>query len=278
MNLIAAEHVRETRPRWEAGTDAPTGSGPGGVVDVRDCQLPSGASTGILAREFTTCYDWVIHVSMACVAPHTNAAGFRNQLAFSSAVMAVPQNYPAGSGEVFIKHLDVSHADVVPSDVLIRGHIVEAEQTTVTLGDRVNFAHAVMGLSLTQISQIVGVTRATIYGWLQGSNTSSKRSEAADRLRELQHLGALWHSLGPDLEFRSIVSHQFDDGETLFEMLIENPWDLVQIQTSLTALAKKTLQRRDLFAEYSRRNESTPKEVAQSRLRATVNRGRIYRR
>ena len=94
---------------------------------------------------------------------------------------------------------------------------------------------ATLGVSITDLASICGVSRQAVYDWIGGGQVSNSNLE---RLMELRRVCLNWQSLA-DRALGQLLRAKTTEGRSLLDLLIEDPLDRSLIQSHLEALAKR---------------------------------------
>lgn len=135
-----------------------------------------------------------------------------------------------------------------------------------TAGDQVSVVQSALGLSVTEVAAVVGVTRATVHAWLRGDVAVPNRPETKQRLHDLYDLARTWagNSEGPlgALARAAIMP----DGASLLSLLTAAAWDAGSVRAafgllrSVVASATEAQARQNSMAVGAA--EATDEEVA----------------
>lgn len=107
----------------------------------------------------------------------------------------------------------------------------------ITAGAQVGTVQSALGLSVTEIARILGVSRATIHGWLRGDIRVPHKAETQQRLLDLTRLAQAWAALSAsplDALARAVVTLE---GASLLTLLEAPAWDRSAIDGVLQQLA-----------------------------------------
>jgi transcriptional regulator with XRE-family HTH domain len=113
---------------------------------------------------------------------------------------------------------------------------VAAAVTAVELIDRIQDA---LSLSVTQIAELVGVTRATVYNWIRDRAPVPKSEVAAERLRHLAKAAHEWQELSSRDPRRYLNMPVGETQTSLLARFREDPWNEARIKRGLEAVAAK---------------------------------------
>lgn len=143
-----------------------------------------------------------------------------------------------------------------------------------------------LSLSVTQIADILGVSRATVHAWIRGDVLTPRSAKVAQRLRDLQRVGKLWRERSAIELGRLVTVPLGDDQASLFDLLRASTWKEERIDHAIAALARQLEMRRTERRDArTARGEPparsvTPEtvELERQRSRALMRRGRYYGR
>ncbi len=120
-----------------------------------------------------------------------------------------------------------------------------AESTTeggavaITADDQVTGIQDALSLSVTQLKDILNVSRATIYGWLRGDVSLPRDTATTLRLRELHRVATMWRTLSSEHLGRLVAAPLGDTAPSLFALLKAPTWDMHAIGSTMRALATR---------------------------------------
>lgn len=112
-----------------------------------------------------------------------------------------------------------------------------APAVAVTASEQVLAVRSALGLSVTEISRLLRVTRATVYAWIRGEVTAPQDPTVKRRLFELCQLAQLWTTKGGAKLGGLVRASVAADGGTLLSLLEETDWDRSAIEQTLDVLA-----------------------------------------
>lgn len=107
----------------------------------------------------------------------------------------------------------------------------------VTAGSQVDAVQEALGLSITDLARLVGVSRVTVYEWLRGKVTVPNSASAQQRLAGLLGVAEQWRQLASAPLgglMRAVVTA---DGRSLLDLLAAEMRDTSAIDTALARLA-----------------------------------------
>jgi transcriptional regulator with XRE-family HTH domain len=111
-----------------------------------------------------------------------------------------------------------------------------------------------LGLSKTQLAEILDLTRQAIYGWLKGSEPSTTHFERVSRLARLVEEAS--HDSNRPLYPGFVFSPTLEGRASLFALLQQAPWDLVALRSALIDARRLTSERDQRAALEQRQLES----------------------
>ncbi|MBA4158476.1 MAG: hypothetical protein H0X65_13510 [Gemmatimonadetes bacterium] len=148
-----------------------------------------------------------------------------------------------------------------------------------TAREQIDRIQEVFSLTVTDLARVLGVSRPTLYAWLQEEVFTPRDPEVAERLRELYEMATVWDEQVSGQVGRFLKVPVVDD-RSLLELLQQDPWDREAIERALSILQQKVAERLE-----SRRAEHSPDApVAEAnsrqreRVRDALQRARLYRR
>ena len=119
------------------------------------------------------------------------------------------------------------------------GKHATAEAADVLAGaDLIAEIKATLGVSVTDLAAIAGVSRQAVYDWIGGGQVSDANY---DRLLELRRVCLDWRSL-TSRPLGRLLRAKTAEGRSLLDLLAEEPLDRALIQPHLKALAKRVAE------------------------------------
>lgn len=160
-----------------------------------------------------------------------------------------------------------------------------ASDVAVTAGEQALAVRSTLGLSVTEISRLLRVSRATVHAWIRGDVAAPQDPSVKHRLFELHQMAQQWkRDVGARLGglVRAAVAA---DGATLLSLLGASEWDRPAIDQTLQVLASAVISAESAQARQhpmlTGTVDSTPEEVAaveRGRNRRALQRVRALRR
>ncbi|CAN5472913.1 hypothetical protein BH24GEM3_BH24GEM3_10080 [soil metagenome] len=155
----------------------------------------------------------------------------------------------------------------------------QAAPEALTAREQIDRIQDVFSLTVTDLARVLGVSRPTLYAWLQEEVITPRDPEVAERLREVYEMAAAWEEQVDGQVGRFLKVPVVGD-RSLLELLQQDPWDREAIERALSILQQKVAERLE-----SRRAEHSPDApVAEAnsrqreRVRDALQRARLYRR
>ncbi len=119
------------------------------------------------------------------------------------------------------------------------GKQTTADAADVLVGaDLIAEIKATLGVGISDLAAIVGVSRQAVYGWIGGGQVSDTNYE---RLMELRRVCVDWRSL-TNRPLGRLLRAKTAEGRSLLDLLGEAPLDRSLIQSHLEALARRVAQ------------------------------------
>lgn len=103
-----------------------------------------------------------------------------------------------------------------------------------TVPEQVALIQIQMGLSITDIAAVLGVTRASIHTWIRRGIVPRRR--VTRRLEDLVALATEWSACGGSPQLGRVVSRSGSNPNSLLDLLSKDEWNHGQIEAMLTAL------------------------------------------
>jgi len=103
-----------------------------------------------------------------------------------------------------------------------------------TVPEQVALIQIQMGLSITDIAAVLGVTRASIHTWIRRGIVPRRR--VSRRLEDLVALAAEWSACGGSPQLGRVVSRSGSNPNSLLDLLSMDEWNHGRIEAMLTAL------------------------------------------
>lgn len=143
-----------------------------------------------------------------------------------------------------------------------------------------------LSLSVTQLADVLGVSRATVHAWARGQILIPRDPRVAQRLRDIRDVGESWRQRsGADLG-RLVAAPLAEGQPSLLDLLRASEWDKERIDRTLEVLANQLearhAKRKEARAALGERTGEHPNadtvELERQRSRALLRRGRYYGR
>lgn len=151
----------------------------------------------------------------------------------------------------------------------------------VSASDRLDTIQNAFSLSVTQLADVLHVTRPTIYAWRQSDVTVPRDTGHAKRLHQLYMLVQKWQTLSPG-EMGDIARAPLGKGDSFLELLKADQWDLTAIGQAMDNIAQHLI---NVAAAHTRaaavRNSQVTAEstaIEREGLRSLARRDRVRRR
>jgi transcriptional regulator with XRE-family HTH domain len=150
-----------------------------------------------------------------------------------------------------------------------------SELMAITAEDHIAAIQEALSLPVTQIAEILGVARGTVYGWMHGEVELPRDHGTAQRLRDLHRVARTWRARSGESLGRLSAAPLGDDQPSLIELLAAETWDEAAIDRALTVLADRLearSQERQQARErgLGRARPATAVELERLRLRGLV--------
>jgi AcrR family transcriptional regulator len=191
---------------------------------------PTGAATSVTFR--STDPGWIVAAMFAVLA---KTAGMTPNISFKSLVGT------GGSAENLIGE-DQTDATAGESwkDLFERiGKQTTADAAAVLGGaDLISEIKATLGVSMTDLAAMAGVSRQAVYDWIGGGQVSDANF---DRLLVLRRVCLDWRSL-TNRPLGRLLRAKTAAGRSLLDLLGEDPLDRSLIRSHLEALAKRVAE------------------------------------
>lgn len=148
-----------------------------------------------------------------------------------------------------------------------------------TAREQIDRIQDVFSLTVTDLARVLGVSRPTLYAWLQEEVFTPRDPDVAERLRELYETAAAWDEQVSGQVGRFLKVPVIGD-QSLLELLQQDPWDREAIERALSILQQKVTERLEARgAEHSPVEPSAEANALQrERIRDALQRARLYRR
>jgi predicted DNA-binding transcriptional regulator AlpA len=130
-------------------------------------------------------------------------------------------------------------AEIMPSNE----SPVAVEISVSTAASQVDFIQDSLSLSVTQIAEILGISRPTIYRWLRDEVEWPRDGRVAARLQNLSRLGKVWRGRSTQPLGRLVEVPVTSANQRLFDLLIAPVWAETAIDEALVKLADRANQR-----------------------------------
>lgn len=149
--------------------------------------------------------------------------------------------------------------------------VAESGALSITAEDQVSGIQDALSLSVTQMAEIVGVTRATIYAWIRGDVPVPRDAGKTQRLRELHRLATAWRARCSEHLGRLVTARLGDDDPSLLELLKAPEWDHPAIDQTMRVLSgrlegRALEQRQAQSRGLEPARPVTPENIEQERL------------
>ncbi len=124
---------------------------------------------------------------------------------------------------------------------------VDVEALAITAGERLAAIQRTLSLSVTEVAQVLGVARGTLYGWMKGTVPVPKMQSDSNRLSELHRVATMWRTRTNETLGRLVAAPVGDEGTSLLSLLSAPEWQFTAIESTMEALAAR------LEAQFSER-------------------------
>jgi transcriptional regulator with XRE-family HTH domain len=114
-----------------------------------------------------------------------------------------------------------------------------ASVAAITAEDQIAAIQGGLSLSVTQLAEILGVARGTVYGWMRGEVELPRDHGIAQRLRDLHRVARDWRARSDEELGRLAAAPLGDDQLSLVDLLAADSWDDAAIERGLNALADR---------------------------------------
>lgn len=139
----------------------------------------------------------------------------------------------------------------------------------VVMGERLDLIKDRLSLSITQLAELFGVTRKTIYDWYEGTEPRPKAASRMEMLidvlnqtspeTDLSRLKAVWSIPVSGASFRKVFNDDNMDAETFQNALVEKLHELSIRMVATASPMRKTISKfgEAQLAEFDRRTEQS---------------------
>jgi transcriptional regulator with XRE-family HTH domain len=192
----------------------------------------SATRAGASVPSVSTRPGWVVPPMLATL---TSTAGMTRMMAFLSLI---------GTGGSLDNLISEDRTDAVAAESWEGLFERIGKQTTADAADVLTGADliaeikATLGLSITHLASMAGVSRQAVYDWIDGGQVSDANY---DRLLELRRVCMDWRSL-TNRPIGRLLRAKTAEGRSLLDLLREDPLDRSLIQLHLEALAKRVAE------------------------------------
>ena len=161
------------------------------------------------------------------------------------------------------------HRPVTASTVMVEsvtagsgaGAETVASAVVITAADQVHGIQDVLSLTVTQVAEIVGVSRATVYAWIKAEVELPRDTATVQRLRKLHNVATLWRELSPEHLGRLVVAPVSDTGSSLFALLTAHTWDMAAVADTMGLLAERLAARAEERRALRARGDDQPRII-----------------
>jgi DNA-binding transcriptional regulator YiaG len=218
--------------------------------------MPSGCSQAIRGNYFLPGTFAVLIVTAAAAYPGTSPVVEAHRLPLGTASVPTTMSIVSFGRRRQEEYEDRAVAEVVRADVAM------------TAADHVDAIQEALGLSITRISEIVGVERATVHNWMRRNAGAPAKPLARSRLLALYQLARQW-AVRELPEPRRLLAAALDErGVSLIDLLRAETWDKAAIKRGMDRLARRMSQDLDrraqarAIAELEAKGSPTPERTA----------------
>jgi hypothetical protein len=113
--------------------------------------------------------------------------------------------------------------------------------------DEIATVQDVFGLTLSDLSRILRVSRPTLYAWLEGTRPSVRAREASGRLAELHRWAVDWRSVGAG-RATALLGVPLETNRSLLDLWSTPGWDVPAIERALETLRHRASGNQDRAA------------------------------
>lgn len=117
--------------------------------------------------------------------------------------------------------------------------VASADLAAITAEDQITTIQEALSLPVTQLAELLGVARGTVYGWMRGEVELPRDHGTAQRLRDLHRVAKAWRARSGENLGRLAAAPLGDNQPSLVELLAAEAWDHVAIDRALTVLADR---------------------------------------
>jgi DNA-binding transcriptional regulator YiaG len=225
---------------------------------------PSGAQTCL--------YAVMTHGGIVAIVAVATAVGA------SATAMAAPPAYNPQRAQVAVPMPRKRDDSRVQSD-----SSPDSERPALTPEEQLDAIQDSLSLSVSQIAEVLHVTRPTVYAWSRGSVSVPKDRADAQRLRALHRVANAWRKRSEYDVGRWLTVPVGDDEPSLLDLLKADQWDEQALARTMDVLARRLAER---ASERQVRRDETPAgelsveatAIERERLRALSRRVRHRRR
>lgn len=107
---------------------------------------------------------------------------------------------------------------------------------------RIAELQAILGFSLRDLAQVLGVTRQGLYKWLDAKRAVRIQGANRDRFDQVERLMRVWRDLA-STPLSSVASEPLESGQTLRQLLIEKEIDEDSVREALQELSRRLNER-----------------------------------
>jgi excisionase family DNA binding protein len=243
-------HVFETTAEWACwrhGMIPSGGSAQRALLTPRNA-MPSGSEGGYLDHIVRGGIALGLVIAAAAVTPFGGAVT-RGPVDLSQGAMRTPTMTPRRRDEEAPEDvLPSSLASAIPAVTMVETRVMPVDAAAITAEHHVVAIQEALSLSVTQLAELLGVARGTVYGWIRGEIEVPRDHGKAQRLRDLHRVARSWRARSGENLGRLATAPLGDDQPSLIELLAAESWDEAAIDRALLVLAEhleaRVLERR----------------------------------
>ena len=116
-----------------------------------------------------------------------------------------------------------------------------------TAQERIRVIKTAFSLTVSDLAAVLAVGRPAVYDWLNGGEPRRKNS---DRIGQLYSFAQFWSS-SVSRPMGQLLRSTFEDGHSVYELLIQDNLPLARIQGDLDVLSKNASQRETMISKPS---------------------------
>lgn len=255
------ETVPARRPTWDACIAVPSGGNPLFALAQTKATEPSGSHAGVRVYVINPegfAASWVGRSSLGLIASTESClycADFtittfgilptlilpvcdilRPDRQISASVAELDIGGISGTVKLGNPTVRVLTAGVrrAPDQAL---EVFETSSPPLTAAVQVDHVQDALSLSVTQIADILGISRPTVYTWLREDVAQPRNSDVARRLADLVGIARKWRDLTQHDLGRFVTVPVSEGKSSLYELLLSSVWNTEMIEDALQDLA-----------------------------------------